>query len=148
MMHDAWDSSDSDEEFDAPRVGGHVIKETIRWAIIGALRTMLNTTKPQALAHGAQSLVAKQFGVTQGFVSKLWKRFANQIEAGQLLDLAPNLASYGQRQIVVQHDGATPHTGKGNEVLLDEAGQLQGMNIARLVQARSLFVFKPSISVT
>jgi transposase len=97
MMHDAWDSSDSDEEFDEPRVGGHVIKETIRWAIIGALRTMFNTTKPQALAHGAQSLVAKQFGVTQGFVSKLWKRFSNQVQAGQLPDLAPNLAERGRK---------------------------------------------------
>jgi hypothetical protein len=48
---------------------------------------------------------------------------------GVLEAVRARFASYGQRQIVIQHDGATPHTGKGNEVLLDEAGQLQGMNI-------------------
>ena len=53
---------------------------------------------------------------------------------GVLEAVREKFASYGERQIVIQHDGAPPHVGKGNGVLLDEAGQLFNQNIHFQVQ--------------
>ena len=41
---------------------------------------------------------------------------------------------YGSQAVEVQHDGATPHVGKGNEEALNAAGQLKGRNITFLKQ--------------
>jgi len=94
-----WLSSDesSDDEMPAKRKRGHVVPLEIRWAMIGSLKTMFNTVKPDALAHGAHTIVAKQFDVHQSMVSKLWKRYEEQRADGDVPDLAAEVADRGRK---------------------------------------------------
>jgi hypothetical protein len=61
----------SDDGMPAKRKRGQVIATEMRWAVIGSLNAMFNTVEENALAHGAHSLVAQQYGVDRSMVSKL-----------------------------------------------------------------------------
>jgi transposase len=94
-----WLASDesSDEGMPAKRKRGQVIAIESRWAIIGSLNTMFNTVKENALAHGALSIVAQQYGVDRSMVSKLWKRYQQELEEDELPNLAAELGERGRK---------------------------------------------------
>lgn len=53
---------------------------------------------------------------------------------GVLQAVRQKFAVYARRPVVIQHDGATPHTGKGNSELLDIAGGAGGHDISFQIQ--------------
>jgi transposase len=53
---------------------------------------------------------------------------------GVLQTIRKNFSWLKGKPIIIQHDGATPHNGEGNDVLLDDAGQEYGWNIRFVTQ--------------